>query len=97
VLAIHFLYFVVFNMYLCIYAYVMRTTIDLPEALIERIKINAAKHRTTMRALVMRGVEEILQREENGGVKPSRSALQRLEQGYALGGKPLSRDEIHAR
>ena len=65
----------------------MRTTIDLPDALVERIKINAAKHRTTMRALVVRGLEEILRREESGGVKPSRSALKRLEQGYAPGGQ----------
>lgn len=75
----------------------MRTTIDLPEPLVERVKIAAAKHRTTMRELVIRGLEEILH-EEVAGVETSRgSALARLEQGYALGNQPLTRDETHAR
>lgn len=82
-----------------IYAYmpVMRTTIDLPEPLVERIKIAAARHRTTMRELVIRGLEEILHREQEGADAACGSALARLEQGYALGNQPLTRDEIHAR
>ena len=82
-----------------IYAYMplMRTTIDLPEPLVERIKIAAAKHRTTMRELVIRGLEEILDQDTASEEVPGRSALARLEQGYALGNQPLTRDEIHAR
>lgn len=82
-----------------IYAYMplMRTTIDLPEPLVERIKIAAARHRTTMRELVIRGLEEILAQDTANAEAPGRSALARLEQGYALGNQPLTRDETHAR
>ena len=75
----------------------MRTTIDLPEPLVERIKIAAARHRTTMRELVIHGLEEILHREGAEAEATSQSALARLEQGYALGNQPLTRDETHAR
>ena len=76
---------------------IMRTTIDLPEPLVERIKIAAARHRTTMRELVIRGLEEILHQDGVEAESASQSALARLEQGYALGNQPLTRDEIHGR
>lgn len=75
----------------------MRTTIDLPELLVERVKIAAAKRRVTMRELVIRGLEEILHEDTAGDGTSRGSALARLEQGYALGNQPHTRDEIHAR
>ncbi|MEX1117869.1 MAG: hypothetical protein WEB60_03665 [Terrimicrobiaceae bacterium] len=38
----------------------MRTTIDLPDPLLERVKISAAKQQATMRGLVIKGLEAVL-------------------------------------
>lgn len=73
----------------------MRTTIDLPDSLVERTKISAAKQKTSMKDLVIRGLETILAEEE--ATSPPESALERLRAGFALGGAPLSREESHAR
>ncbi len=74
----------------------MRTTIDLPDPLLERVKIAAAKQQTTMRGLVIKGLEIVLNPEPSAG-PAARSALQRLRKGYALGNQPFSRDRSHAR
>jgi len=71
----------------------MRTTIDLPEHLVERVKISAAKDRMTMRELVIQGLEKVLAEQK----KANPSALARLKAGYDLGGKPLSREEVYER
>lgn len=73
----------------------MKTTIDLPDELLERTKIAAARQRTTLKKLVIEGLETIL-REESPVAHPL-DALARLDAGYHLGGKPLTRDEAHAR
>jgi hypothetical protein len=75
----------------------MRTTIDLPDPLLERVKITATVKKTTIRNLVIQGLEVVLKAESDLSPSVSRSALARLQAGYALGNKPLSRDEIHAR
>lgn len=75
----------------------MRTTIDLPDPLLERVKITATVKKTTIRNLVIQGLEVVLRAESDSSPGAPRSALARLRAGYALGGKPLSRDEIHAR
>jgi hypothetical protein len=73
----------------------MKTTIDLPESLIERTKIAAAKRRTSLKKLVIEGLESILApADEDGG---SAAALERLHAGYRLGGPPLSREDAHGR
>jgi hypothetical protein len=74
----------------------MRTTIDLPDPLLERVKISAAKQQTTLRDLVIRGLESVLMEPTADEPASARSALQRLRRGYALGNQPLSRDQIHA-
>ena len=73
----------------------MKTTIDLPESLLERSKIEAAKRRTTLKNLVIEGLEVVLAAgcSEEGGTE----ARERLRRGFRLGGKPLSREEAHAR
>jgi len=75
----------------------MRTTIDLPDPLLERVKISAAKQQTTMRGLVIRGLEVVLNGEAATDPTATRSALQRLRKGFALGNQPLPRDQTHAR
>jgi len=73
----------------------MKTTIDLPDALLERTKIAAARRRTSIKSLVIEGLETVL-REEPPASPPS-AALARLRHGYHLGGHPLTREQAHAR
>jgi len=73
----------------------VKTTVDLPEQLLERTKITAARRRTTLKNLIIEGLEKVL-REEMPAAPPA-DALARLRQGYHLGGKPLNREQIHAR
>ena len=80
--------------FICIY-YFMRTTIDLPNDLLERTKIEAVKRRTTIKQLVMEGLQAVLA--QPGTPQPPSQALERLKSGYRLGGTPLSRGEVHER
>lgn len=73
----------------------VKTTVDLPDSILERTKIAAAKRRTSIKSLIIEGLEKVLS-EEAPVVVPN-DALARLRKGYHLGGKPLSRDEVHAR
>ena len=73
----------------------MKTTIDLPDDILELTKIAAARRRTTIKNLVIEGLKVVLR--EEAPVGPSADALARLRQGYHLGGKPLTRDQIHGR
>lgn len=72
----------------------MKTTIELPDVIIERVKIAAARRRTSMKALVIEGLERVLRDEGPSGPPPE--TLARLRSGYHLGGRPLTRKEIHA-
>ena len=73
----------------------MKTTIELPDAILERTKVAAARRRTSMKSLMIQGLEMVLQNE----VVPAQpaEALARLRGGYHLGGHPMTREEIHAR
>lgn len=73
----------------------MKTTVDLPDSLLERTKVAAARRRTSIKNLIIEGLEVVL-----GGeavVPVPADALARLRQGYHLGGQALSREETHAR
>jgi len=81
-----------------LYGYIaleMKTTIDLPEAILHRAKIVAAQRRTTLKELVISGLDRVMN--SNEGFQPHESALKRLRMGVRLGGTPLKREEIHAR
>lgn len=73
----------------------MKTTIDLPDHIMERTKIAAARRRTTIKNLVIEGLESVLN--EGAPAPLPEDALARLRQGYHLSGKPLTRDQAHAR
>jgi hypothetical protein len=73
----------------------MKTTIDLPDEILERTKIAAAKRQTSIKNLVIEGLERVLG-EQNPSAPPA-DALARLQQGYHLGGQPLTRDQSHGR
>jgi hypothetical protein len=73
----------------------MKTTIDLPDAILERTKIAAARRRTSIKNIVIEGLEKVLH-EELPAPQPA-EALARLNKGYHLGGQPLTREQSHAR
>ncbi len=73
----------------------MKTTSDLPDGIFVRTKIAAARRRTTLKNLIIEGLEAVLR--EEAPITPPEDAIARLRQGYHLGGKPLAREEIHAR
>lgn len=72
----------------------MKTTIDLPDPIFKRTKIAAAQRGTSIKNLVIEGLEHVL----NVGAEntSSEDALSRLKSGYHLGSKPLTRDQAHA-
>lgn len=73
----------------------MKTTLDLPDDLLHRAKILAAQRRTTLKALVQTGLDMVLRSESESSDR--QVALNRLQKGFNLGGKPLSRDQAHER
>ena len=73
----------------------MKTTIDLPDAIFHRTKIAAAQRRTTIKNLVIEGLEAVL-REEQPSAIPA-DALARLRKGYHFTGRLLTREEAHER
>jgi hypothetical protein len=73
----------------------MKTTIDVPEDVLHRAKVVAAQRRTTLRELVLMGLDQVLRGKEER--VSTTGAMARLAKGIHLGGKFLSREEIHAR
>lgn len=73
----------------------MKTTIDLPDDLLHRAKILAAERRTTLKELVVNGLNYVLREESQTAV--AQAALERLHQGLRLGGHALDRDQAHER
>jgi hypothetical protein len=71
----------------------MKTTIELPDAIFERTKIAVAQRRTTLKNLVIEGLERVL-----ADPPPQQiplDAIARLRSGYKLGGNPLTREATH--
>jgi hypothetical protein len=74
---------------------IMKTTIDLPDALLHRAKVAAARRKTTLKELVQAGLDWVLRSETEVGDLSVR--LARLHRGLHLGGQPLTRDQAHER
>jgi hypothetical protein len=73
----------------------VKTTIDLPDAILHRAKVLAAQRRTTLKHLVIAGLDHVLNSDMEA---PDREdALARLKKGLRLGGQPLTRSQAHAR
>jgi hypothetical protein len=73
----------------------MKTTIDIPDDLLHRAKIAAAQRRTTLKELVEAGLDWVLR--SDAEVPDRKPALDRLQKGLRLGGKPLTRAQTHER
>jgi hypothetical protein len=52
----------------------MKTTVDLPDALLHEAKRTAAKEKTTVRALIEQGLRSVLDDRKRGGVFRLRDA-----------------------
>ena len=72
----------------------MKTTVDLPDSILERTKNAAVRRRTSIKNLIIEGLETVLRGEIP--TEPPAAAFARLRQGYHLGGQPLTRDQAHA-
>ena len=73
----------------------MKTTIELPDDLLTRAKIAAALERSSLKQLIIEGLEHVLGKDEDSIV--AEEAINRLHKGYRLGGKPLDREKLHER
>lgn len=73
----------------------MKTTIDLPEDILRRSKIAAAQQGTTLKNLVIAGLESVLGESEPNG--DSEAAIARLKKGLQLGNARLDRSDIYGR
>jgi len=74
----------------------MKTTIDLPDGILHRAKVAAAERRTTLKALIVAGLDQVL-RSITQAPEAQAAALDRLHKGLPLAGKPLTRDQAHER
>lgn len=76
----------------------MKTTIELPDELVQKAKIVAVARSTTLRQLVQLGLERVLEEEQvsaKSRAKKLFAAMDRLPEFSAS--KRLSRSETHAR
>jgi hypothetical protein len=75
----------------------MITTLDLPQEIVTQAQDVAEARKTTLQALVVEGLRTVIRASAPSAVA-SQQALSRLRGGLHLGGgKPLDREEAHAR
>ena len=74
----------------------MKTTIDLPDEILHRAKVVAAERRTTLKALILTGLDQVLHSMSQAPAAHA-VALDRLHKGLRLEGPPLTRDQAHER
>lgn len=67
---------------------IMRTTIDLSDSLMARVKRLMAKRKTTMRALVEEGLHRLLEEEQSRAAFKLRDASFKGERGFAESAGP---------
>ena len=71
-------------------------TVQMDRELIRKARVLAAKRGTSVSGLVARELEKLIGDDE-AYESARRSALQFLEKGFHLGGKSVSREELHER
>lgn len=80
----------------------MKTTIDFPDELLHRAKVAAAQRRTTLRELVVRGLESVTSgMSQEHAENERKETLQRLLKAMRASNTqpmdPLTREEIYDR
>ena len=80
------------------YLRVMKTTIELPDSIVEQAKVIAARRRTTLRALVLQGLELVIAEKQVTAKDRAKKLFAEMDkvQGIAAG-KRLNRSEANAR
>ena len=68
----------------------MRTTIDLSDSLLAKVKRLMVRRKTTMRALVEEGLHRLLEEDQAGASFKLRDARFKGELGFAEGARPDS-------
>ncbi len=71
-------------------------TLKLDKELLRKVRILAAEEGTSISALLAAKLEEAV-RKRNDYDRAKRRAVARLAEGWNLGGRALSRDEVHER
>lgn len=86
--------------YLCKYG-LMKTTFDLPADLIHRAKVLAAQRRTTLKELVLQGLEYVTSHEPPDRETERKARAEKLMAALQANNtepmRPLKRDELHDR
>jgi hypothetical protein len=79
----------------------MKTTIDLPDEMLHRVKIIAAQRKTTLKELVIQGLLHVTEMDSSDDEKKRTEAMRRLVAGLkATNSKPmvpLKREQIYDR
>lgn len=79
----------------------MKTTIELPDAILRRAKVIAAERDTTLKELVTQALEMFLESssksDQKSGKKAMRALLRRMQASNDESMQPLTREQIHDR
>ncbi len=79
----------------------MKTTIELPDEILQKAKVFAAEQRTTLKALMTRALERFIESSGGAAEKKRKAKLKRLLAEMQAANtepmQPLSREEAHGR
>ena len=76
----------------------MKTTIEIADLIAKRVKILAAERRTTLRELVLQGLDKVLNEDQPSSKDRSNALFAAMDKlsGFSAGER-LNRDEANAR
>ena len=76
----------------------MKTTIELPDAIVHQAKVIAAERRTTLRELVLQGLEHVLAEKQTKALDRAKKLFAEMDRLPEFAAKDrLSRSEANAR
>ena len=76
----------------------MKTTIELPDSLARKARLLAAERQTTLRALVVQGLEHVIMEKQVTAKDRARKLFAAMDQASGItAGKRLNRAEANAR
>lgn len=76
----------------------MKTTIELPDSLGRKAKMLAAERRTTLRALVVEGLERVMADEQTSAKDRAKNLFAAMDKAAGItAAKRLNRNEANAR
>ena len=76
----------------------MKTTIELPDSIVKEAKVIAAERRTTLRALVVQGLENVITEKQVAAKDRAKKLFAAMDKVPGItAGKRLNRTEANAR